>query len=145
MRRTAPERVADEEFELSRLVAAERQPGQIVALQENARAAGGPAQRIAESGSLGDRRWQGGQLNPRQPVERRMWIRDHVDRLPRGCIRPRKCNPKGTKPRPASAKAAAVRRPPSPKATVVRRSFSEGGSLGEGGRRHEEDRTEATP
>src|SRR5947207_571584 len=34
---------------------------------------------------------------------------------------------------------ARSRRPPSPKAPVVRRSFSEGGSLGDGGRTHEED------
>jgi hypothetical protein len=49
------EGVANQEFELARLIAAERQPGEVIAFEQDARAARRAAERLAQAGGLGQR------------------------------------------------------------------------------------------
>jgi len=65
-RRAEPPRVGDQKLQLPRLVAAERQTGEIVALEQNAGTARGSAERGAQSDSLGQRRRQHRQRNARK-------------------------------------------------------------------------------
>ena len=65
VRRALAARVANQELELPRLVATERQPGQIVALQQNARASAAPAKRPAKARCFGERGRQRGKAEAR--------------------------------------------------------------------------------
>ena len=60
--------VGEQELELARLVAAEREPGQVVALDPDV----GPAERRAEARAVLERRRQMGEPHPRQGVDPRL-------------------------------------------------------------------------
>jgi hypothetical protein len=62
--------IGDEEFELARLVPAERQAGQIVALDEDARRLRRPAERLAQARHVLQRRGQRGERQARNVDER---------------------------------------------------------------------------